>query len=206
VTSVAAISSLTARGFSIKDRTSCGSRPAGYGLPAAAPKNNRAGEEVMDKIPITRAGFARLKRELEVVKTVSIPQNIKDIEIARGHGDLSENAEYSAAKERQSFLHGKMQELENNLAMSNVIDLKNLTCEKVVFGSTVAIEEIGTGKAITYQLVGPLESDLERERISVTSPIGRALIGKCVGDEVSVKTPGGLREFEIIGITVQEED
>ena len=160
----------------------------------------------MDKIPITRAGFARLKRELEVVKTVSIPQNIKDIEIARGHGDLSENAEYSAAKERQSFLHGKMQELENNLAMSNVIDLKNLTCERVVFGSTVTIEEIGTGKRITYQLLGPLESDLERDRISVTSPIGRALIGKRVGDEVSVKTPGGVREFEIIGITVQEED
>ena len=160
----------------------------------------------MDKIPITRAGFARLKRELEIVKTVSIPQNIKDIEIARGHGDLSENAEYAAAKERQSFLHGKMQELENNLAMSNVIDLKNLTCERVVFGSTVAISEIGTGKGITYQLVGPLESDLERDRISVTSPIGRALIGKRVGDEVSVKTPGGVREFEIIGITVNEEE
>jgi transcription elongation factor GreA len=158
----------------------------------------------MDKIPITRAGFARLKRELEIVKTVSIPQNIKDIEIARGHGDLSENAEYAAAKERQSFLHGKMQELENNLAMSNVIDLKNLTCERVVFGSTVAIEEICTGKGITYQLVGPLESDLERDRISVTSPIGRALIGKRVGDEVSVTTPGGVREFEIIDITVQE--
>ena len=160
----------------------------------------------MDKIPITRAGFARLKRELEVVKTVSIPQNIKDIEIARGHGDLSENAEYSAAKEKQSFLHGKMQELENNLAMSNVIDLKNLTCERVVFGSTVTIEEIGTGKRITYQLLGPLESDLERDRISVTSPIGRALIGKRVGDEVSVKTPGGVREFEIIDITIQEAD
>jgi len=84
--------------------------------------------------------------------------------------------------------------------------LKNLTCERVVFGSTVAISEIGTGKGITYQLVGPLESDLERDRISVTSPIGRALIGKRVGDEVSVKTPGGVREFEIIGITVNEEE
>lgn len=160
----------------------------------------------MDKIPMTRAGFERLKRELEIVKTVSIPQNTKDIEIARGHGDLSENAEYSAAKERQSFLHGKMQELENNLAMSNVIDLKNLTCEKVFFGSTVTISEIATGKEITYQLVGPLESDLERGRISVTSPIGSALIGKSVGDEVSVKTPGGVREFEIIDITVQDEE
>jgi transcription elongation factor GreA len=160
----------------------------------------------MDKIPITKGGFAKLKRELKVLKTVSIPQNIKDIEIARGHGDLSENAEYTAAKERQSYLHGKMQELENNLAMSNVIDLKNLTCEKVVFGTTVAIEETGTGKRITYRLLGPLESDLARNRISVTSPIGRALIGKCVGDEVSVNTPGGVREFEIVEITVQEED
>ena len=160
----------------------------------------------MEKIPITRAGFARLKRELEVLRTVSIPRNIKDIEIARGHGDLSENAEYAAAKERQSYLHGKMQELENNLAMSNVIDLKNLTCEKAVFGSAVTIEDIHTGKRITYQLVGPLESDLERNRISVTSPIGRALIGKCDGDEISVNTPGGIREFEIVEITVQEEE
>jgi transcription elongation factor GreA len=160
----------------------------------------------MEKIPITRAGFARLKRELEVLRTVSIPQNIKDIEIARGHGDLSENAEYAAAKERQSYLHGKMQELENNLAMSNVIDLKSLTCEKAVFGSAVTIEDIHTGKRITYQLVGPLESDLERNRISVTSPIGRALIGKCDGDDIRVNTPGGIREFEIVEITIQEED
>ena len=160
----------------------------------------------MEKIPITRAGFSRLKQELEVLRTVSIPQNIKDIEIARGHGDLSENAEYAAAKERQSFLHGKMQELENNLAMSNVIDLKNLTCEKAVFGSAVTIEDIHTGKRITYQLVGPLESDLERNRISVTSPIGRALIGKCDGDDISVHTPGGIREFEIVEITVQEQE
>ena len=160
----------------------------------------------MEKIPITRAGFSRLKQELEVLRTVSIPQNIKDIEIARGHGDLSENAEYAAAKERQSYLHGKMQKLENNLAMSNVIDLKNLTCEKAVFGSAVTIEDIHTGKRITYQLVGPLESDLERNRISVTSPIGRALIGKCDGDDISVHTPGGIREFEIVEITVQEQE
>jgi transcription elongation factor GreA len=160
----------------------------------------------MEKIPITKAGFARLKQELDVLRTVSIPQNIKDIEIARGHGDLSENAEYSAAKERQSYLHGKMQELENNLAMSNVIDLKRLNCEKAVFGTTVTIEDVNTGKQITYQLVGPLESDLEKNRISVTSPIGRALIGKCNGDDISVNTPGGIREFEIVGITVQEED
>lgn len=159
----------------------------------------------MEKMPITRAGFARLKKELEVLKTVSIPANIKDIETARAQGDLSENAEYSAAKERQSFLHGKMQELENALATSNVIDLKNLPCDKAVFGSCVTIEDSHDGKMITYQLVGPYESDLEQNRISVTSPIGRALVGTCVGDEVSVKTPGGLREFEIVDIAFRDE-
>jgi transcription elongation factor GreA len=175
-------------------------------LSAGAGSKNTSRRRFMDKIPITKAGFARLKRELEVVKTVSIPENIKDIEVARQQGDLSENAEYSAAKERQSFLHGKMQELENNLAMSNVIDVKNLTCDKVVFGSTVTMEDSNTGKKITYQLVGPCESDLERNRISVTSPIGKALIGKCIGDEISVKTPGGIREFEVVDISVQEDE
>ena len=160
----------------------------------------------MEKMPITRAGFARLKRELEVLKTVSIPANIKDIETARAQGDLSENAEYSAAKERQSFLHGRMQELENALATSDVIDLKNLSCDKVVFGSCVTIEDVSDGKKIAYQLVGPYESDLERNRISVTSPIGKALIGMCVGEEVSVKTPGGVREFAIVDIAVRDED
>lgn len=160
----------------------------------------------MEKMPITRAGFARLKRELDVLKTVSIPANIKDIETARAQGDLSENAEYSAAKERQSFLHGKMQELENALATSNVIDLKNLSCDKAVFGSFVTIENGNGGGKITYQLVGPYESDLEKNRISVTSPIGKALIGMSVGDEVSVKTPGGVREFEVVDIAVRDEE
>ena len=160
----------------------------------------------MEKMPITRAGFVRLKRDLDVLKTVSIPANIKDIETARAQGDLSENAEYSAAKERQSFLHGKMQELENALATSNVIDLKNFSCDKAVFGSFVTIENGNGGGKITYQLVGPYESDLEKNRISVTSPIGKALIGMSVGDEVSVKTPGGVREFEVVDISVQDEE
>ncbi|MBU2054816.1 MAG: transcription elongation factor GreA [Proteobacteria bacterium] len=160
----------------------------------------------MEKIPITRAGFARLKRELEVLKTISIPENIRDIETARAQGDLSENAEYSAAKERQSFLHGKMQELENNLAMSDVIELKNLGGDRAIFGATVTIADGSTGKETAYQLVGPLESDLKSNKISVTSPIGRALIGKRVGDEVRVNTPGGLREFEITDISIEEED
>ena len=160
----------------------------------------------MDRMPITQGGFDRLKRELENLKTVLIPQNTKDIEIARGHGDLSENADYSAAKERQSFLHGKSQELENNLAMSDVIKLKNQTYEKVVFGTTVTIEDTANGKEITCQLVGPFESDIDKNTISVTSPIGKALIGKYVGDVVRVNAPGGAREFEIMDISVQEQE
>ncbi len=154
----------------------------------------------MDKIPITSEGFERLKKELDNLKNVLIPQNTKDIEIARGHGDLSENAEYTAAKERQSYLHGKLQELENNLARSEVIPLENQPSDRVVFGTTVVIEDTSTGKETTYQLVGPLESDIDNNRISVTSPIGKALIGKYVGDLVKASTPGGIREFEIVDI------
>lgn len=158
----------------------------------------------MEKIPITKAGFEKLKKELEHLRMVAVPENIRDIEEARSHGDLSENAEYSAAKERQSYLHGRLQEVENNLALANVIDLKNVTGEKAVFGASVAIEDVKTAKEITYQLVGPLESDIADNKISVTSPIGRALIGKSIGDPVRVQTPGGVREFEIIDIFVED--
>jgi transcription elongation factor GreA len=158
----------------------------------------------MKKIPITKAGFDKLKKELEQLKTVAVPENIRDIEEARAHGDLSENAEYTAAKEKQSFIHGRIQEIENSLATSNIIDLSNLTTEKVVFGSSVVIEDINTGNGITYQLLGPYESDISCNRISVTSPIGKALIGKCVGEEVRVNTPGGIREFEIVDIFIDK--
>lgn len=156
----------------------------------------------MKKIPITKTGFEKLKKELEYIKTVSLPENIRDIEVARGHGDITENAEYQAAKERQSFLRGRIQELENNLSMSYIVSLNGLTNEKVVFGSTVTLEDISAGSGITYQLVGPFESDLNENKISVTSPIGKALIGKSIGDEITVKTPGGTREFEVVDINV----
>ncbi len=158
----------------------------------------------MQKIPITKAGFDRLKKELEVLKNISIPENIRDIEVARAHGDLSENAEYTAAKERQSYLHGKLQELENNLAMSNVINLRNLATDKVVFGCFVTIADSDTGDEIRYQLVGPLESDIGENKISVTSPIGKALIGKVVGDEIKVNAPGGTRSFEVMDIAAKK--
>jgi len=160
----------------------------------------------MEKIPITKAGFEKLKRGLEYLKTVSIPENIRDIEAARAHGDIAENAEYAAAKERQAFIQGKVQEIENNLALSNIVDLEGLSNDRVVFGSMVVIEEINTGKDIKYQLVGPLESDVSENKISVTSPIGKALIGKGIGDNIRVKTPGGIREFEVVDILFKEEN
>ncbi len=160
----------------------------------------------MKKHPITKGGFEKIKKELEQLKSVAVPENIRDIEEARSHGDLSENAEYSAAKERQSFIHGRIQELENNLATSDIIDLSKLTLTtgKVVFGSSVVIEDVQTGNGTTYQLVGPMESDINNNKISVTSPIGKALIGKCVGEEVRVNAPGGVREFEIVNIFIDK--
>jgi transcription elongation factor GreA len=158
----------------------------------------------MKKTPITKTGYDKLKKELDHLKAVELPENIRDIEQARSHGDISENAEYAAAKERQSFIHGKIQELENNLASSRIIDLTNLRDDRVVFGATVRIEDVHTGKEIQYRLVGPFESDISQNKISVTSPIGKAMIGKEIGDEVTVKAPGGIREFQIVDIRIEE--
>jgi len=160
---------------------------------------------VMQRIPITKAGFERLKKDLETIKNISIPENVRDIEVARAHGDISENAEYSAAKERQSFLYGKVQELENQLALSNIINIKGLKADKVVFGCYVSLEDIDSSEKIKYQLLGPYESDISQNKISVTSPIGRALIGKKIGSEISVQTPGGTRNVEIIDISIEED-
>jgi transcription elongation factor GreA len=157
----------------------------------------------MEKMPITKEGFEKLKKELETIKNISIPENIRDIEIARAHGDLSENAEYSAAKERQSYLYGKSQEIENNLASSNIIPLPGKVSGKIVFGCFVIIVDSDGGEEIKYQLVGPFESDINQNKISVTSPIGRALIGKSIDNEIVVKTPGGTRGFKIIDISVE---
>jgi len=159
----------------------------------------------MDKMPITRAGYEKLKRDLEHIKRVEVPENVRAIEEARAHGDISENAEYAAAKERQSFIQGKIQEIENNLATSNVIDLKDLNGDKVVFGSTVVIMDVHNEKEEEYQLVGPYESDISQNKISVTSPIGKALIGRRTGDQAKVQTPRGIRILEIVDISLKEE-
>jgi transcription elongation factor GreA len=159
----------------------------------------------MDKMPITRAGYEKLKRDLEHIKRVEVPENVRAIEEARAHGDISENAEYAAAKERQSFIQGKIQEIENNLATSNVIDLKDLNGDKVVFGSTVVIMDVHNEKEEEYQLVGPYESDISQNKISVTSPIGKALIGRRIGEQAKVQTPRGIRILEIVDISLKEE-
>jgi transcription elongation factor GreA len=154
-----------------------------------------------DRVPITPEGYKRLQEELHRMKTVERPQVIKMIEHARSLGDISENAEYETAKDRQSFVEGRIQELENRIARAEIIDpAKLLNKDRVMFGVRVTLEEIETGKTVNYQLVGPDESEPENGLISVTSPIGRALLGKRVDDEVRVQTPGGIREFVVLEI------
>ena len=154
----------------------------------------------MDRVPITKRGYENLKQELHKLKTVERPQNIKAIEVARAHGDLSENAEFSAAKERQSFLEGRIAELEYKVANADVIDPKTLPKDKVVFASTVVLENVDTGEEVEYQLVGQDESDIDKGRISVSSPLGLAILGKKEGDEIVLLAPGGKRNYELVEI------
>ena len=154
----------------------------------------------MDRIPITKKGYEVLKRELSNLKKVERPKNIKAIEEARAHGDLSENAEFDAAKDRQGFIEGRIGELAFKLANADIIDTDKIPRDRAVFGSKVVIENIDTGENIEYQLVGPEESDIEKGRISVSSPLGKEIIGKRPGDEFALQVPGGRRNFELIEI------
>ncbi len=159
-----------------------------------------------DKIPMTRAGKAKLLAELKHLKTVERPKNVRDIEEARAHGDLSENAEYAAAKDRQGHIEGRLMTLEDWLARAEVIDVSKLSGEKVVFGATVHLEDADSGKKMKYRIVGEIEADLKKGAISITSPIARGLIGKEVGDSVTIQAPGGAREYEILEVEFVEED
>jgi len=154
----------------------------------------------MARSPITRDGYNKLHKELENLKKVVRPQVIKAIEEARAHGDLSENAEYVAAKEHQSFIEKKIQDTEQKLANSEIVDTLNLSNDKVGFGSTVTLENPNNGGKVTYQIVGPDESDIPSGKISIASPLGKALIGKEIDDEVIVQTPGGIKKYIILGI------
>ena len=151
-----------------------------------------------DKIPMTPAGLRMLKDELKRLKEVERPANVKAIEIARGHGDLSENADYSAAKEKQSFIAGRILDLEAKIAFADVIDVTRLSGAKVVFGATVTLADTESGERLTYSIVGEDEADIKAGLISVTAPVSRAMIGREVGDTVRAKTPRGMRELEIV--------
>ena len=154
----------------------------------------------MERVPITKEGLERLKSELHHLQKVERPQNIRAIEEARAHGDISENAEYHAAKERQAFIDGKISELESIIGKAEVIEVEKGPTDRVVFGRSVLIYNLETDEEIRYQLLGPYESEPEKGKISVNSPLGKALIGGEVGDEIKVKTPGGIQEFEILEI------
>ena len=154
----------------------------------------------MDRVPVTREGYEALKKELENLKRVERPQNLIAIEEARAHGDLSENAEFAAAKDRQGFIEGRIGELGYKLANSDIINPDTLSKDKAVFGHRVLLENIDTGEDVEYQLVGPDESDIERGRISISSPLGRAILGKKPGDELVLVVPCGKRVYELVEI------
>ncbi|HWA12852.1 MAG TPA: transcription elongation factor GreA [Burkholderiales bacterium] len=155
----------------------------------------------MNKVPLTVKGAELLRAELHNLKTVERPNVIAAIQEARSHGDLSENAEYDAAKERQSFIEGRIVELESKLANSQIIDPAHLDADgRCVFGATVELEEVGSGETVTYQIVGDDEADIKQNKISISSPIARALIGKYSGDVAEVKAPGGIKEYEILDV------
>jgi transcription elongation factor GreA len=155
----------------------------------------------MSKIPLTVKGAELMRAELHQLKTVERPKVIASIQEARTHGDLSENAEYDAAKERQSFIEGRIVELEGKLANAQIIDPAHVDADgRCVFGATVELEEVGSGGPVTYQIVGDDEADIKSGKISISSPIARALIGKYSGDVAEVKAPGGIKEYEILDV------
>ncbi|MCJ7501194.1 transcription elongation factor GreA [bacterium] len=155
----------------------------------------------MTKYPITPDGLKKLQEELKRLKSVERPKVIEAIAEARGHGDISENAEYDAAKEHQAFLEKKIRDHENKIAKADVVDPAAMSTERVVFGLQVTVQDLDSGEEISYQIVGMDEADIAEKRISISSPVARALIGKTVGDVVQVQIPRGMRELEILGIS-----
>ena len=154
----------------------------------------------MEQIPITPEGYEVLKKELQRLKTIERPENIKAIETARAHGDLSENAEYDAAKEKQSYLEGRIGELGYKISNAKIIDPSKISKDVVRFASRVVLENLDSDEEVEYMLVGQDESDIVKGKISITSPLGQALIGKKPGDEIIIQAPGGKRSYELVDI------
>ena len=161
---------------------------------------------MIERMPISRMGYDKLKKELENLERNERHDVIRAIEVAREHGDLKENAEYHAAKERQGHIEGRIMDLQDKLGRAEVVDCSSVNCERAVFGTVVTMLDLDENNEVTYQLLGPEESDVKRGTISVLSPLGKSIIGKEVGDEVRVVTPGGVRELEIIEISAPEID
>ena len=158
------------------------------------------------RIPITAPGLRRLKEELKQLQTVERGKISREIEVARPHGDLRENSEYHAAKEKQSHIEGRILDLNDWIARAEVIDVSKLSGDQVVFGATVKLLDVESDKEVTYTLVGELEADIKRRLISVTSPLARGLIGKVVGDLATVQSPGGPREYEVVEVLFEDID
>ena len=154
----------------------------------------------MDRYPMTPAGLKKIEAELKKIREIDRPANVKAIEEAREHGDLSENAEYKAAKEEQSLIAGRIEYLEDRISRANVIDPATLSGDRVVFGAKVTLENLDTEEETIYRIVGDDEANIEQGTISISSPIARGLIGKEVGDEVIISTPAGPRNFEIVDV------
>ncbi len=161
---------------------------------------------MVTRIPMSRAGYDRLKGELERLERFDRFDVVKAIEEARAHGDLSENAEYHAAKDRQGMIEGRILELRDKVARAEVIACSQVECNRAIFGTVVTLMDMETDEEVTYQLLGPEEADVKSGSISVLSPLGQSLLGKCVGDEVLTKTPGGVREFEVVDINPSSID
>ncbi|MFP5213881.1 MAG: transcription elongation factor GreA [Acidobacteriota bacterium] len=156
----------------------------------------------MDRVPITREGYERLKNELQRLQKEERPAVIKAIEEARGHGDLSENAEYEAAKDKQGMIEGRIQDICQKMGQSEIVEPSEDEGGKIMFGNLVVVEDLETGEVTSYRLVGPYEADVMAGTISVTSPLGKALIGKEEGDEIRVQTPKGVRNLEILEVKI----
>jgi transcription elongation factor GreA len=161
---------------------------------------------MVERMPISRMGFNRLRKELEQLERRERHDVIRAIEVAREHGDLRENAEYHAAKERQGHVEGRILELKDKLSRAEVIDCSEVGCQRAVFGTVITMLDLDEDVEVTYQLLGPEESDVKKGVISLQSPLGRSILGKEVGDQVKVVTPGGMREFEIMNIAAPETD
>jgi transcription elongation factor GreA len=154
----------------------------------------------MDRAPITREGYGRIREELDRLKREDRPKIIKDIKVARAHGDISENAEYHAAREKQGWIEAKIRDLETKLASSEILDVSSGLKTKVCFGARLRVEDLDSGDEKVYRIVGPAEADIDQGLISITSPLARAMMNKEVGDEVVFQAPSGTREYEVLEI------